>query len=85
VRRSICDLALLIFHLVLSSFTFDGVDITIANKVLKWNLKRYPNGVMVSRLLSSVTNILQVFSSCSVLAASLSVNHSLPKLFVTIP
>ncbi|KAF5353270.1 hypothetical protein D9756_007772 [Leucocoprinus leucothites] len=45
VRRSICDMALLIFHLVLSSFTFDGVDITVADKVLKWNLKRYPNGV----------------------------------------
>ena len=36
---------LLIFHLVLSSFTFDGVDVSIASKVLKWNLKRYPNGV----------------------------------------
>ncbi|XP_006464184.1 hypothetical protein AGABI2DRAFT_194724 [Agaricus bisporus var. bisporus H97] len=45
VRRSICDMALLIFHLVLSSFTFDCVDISIAAKILKWNLKRYPNGV----------------------------------------
>ncbi|KAF8147845.1 hypothetical protein B0H34DRAFT_785773 [Crassisporium funariophilum] len=45
VRRSIADMVLLIFHLVLSSFTFDGVDITIATKVLNWNLKRYPNGV----------------------------------------
>jgi len=44
VRRTICDMSLLIFHLVLSSFTFDGVDISVANKVLKWNLKRYPNG-----------------------------------------
>ncbi|KAF8801787.1 hypothetical protein BYT27DRAFT_7197766 [Phlegmacium glaucopus] len=45
VRRSICDMVLLIFHLILSNFTFDGVDISVASKVLKWNLKRYPNGV----------------------------------------
>ncbi|KXN89075.1 Tetratricopeptide repeat protein 39B [Leucoagaricus sp. SymC.cos] len=45
VRRTICDMVLLIFHLVLSSFTFDCVDITVADKILKWNLKRYPNGV----------------------------------------
>ncbi|KAF8623319.1 hypothetical protein AX17_007460 [Amanita inopinata Kibby_2008] len=45
VRRSLCDMALLIFHLVISSFTFDGVDISVAQKVLDWNLKRYPNGV----------------------------------------
>ncbi|KAF9481046.1 hypothetical protein BDN70DRAFT_876780 [Pholiota conissans] len=45
VRRSICDMALLIFHLVLSSFTFEGVDTGVAARILKWNLKRYPNGV----------------------------------------
>ena len=45
VRRAICDMALLIFHLILSSFTFDGVDISVASKILKWNLKRYPNGI----------------------------------------
>ncbi|PPQ91091.1 hypothetical protein CVT25_013129 [Psilocybe cyanescens] len=45
VRRSICDMCLLIFHLVLSSFTFEGVDIGVASKILKWNLKRYPSGV----------------------------------------
>jgi hypothetical protein len=27
IRRTICDIVLLIFHLALSSFTFDGVDI----------------------------------------------------------
>lgn len=37
-------MALMIFHLVLSSFTYDGVDIIMAQKVLDWNLKRYPNG-----------------------------------------
>ncbi|KDR77972.1 hypothetical protein GALMADRAFT_224382 [Galerina marginata CBS 339.88] len=45
VRRSICDMALLIFHLVLSSFTFEGVDIGVASKIVKWNLKRFPKGV----------------------------------------
>jgi Protein of unknown function (DUF3808) len=45
VRRSICDMTLLIFHLVLSSFTFDGVDLSMAQKILNWNLKRYPSGV----------------------------------------
>lgn len=38
-------MSLMIFHLVLSSFTFDGVDIAVASKILKWNLKRYPNGM----------------------------------------
>ncbi|KAG7096514.1 hypothetical protein E1B28_003943 [Marasmius oreades] len=45
LRRSICDMALLVFHLVLSSFTFDGVDISMAQKIVDWNLKRYPDGV----------------------------------------
>lgn len=45
VRRPITDMALLIFHLVLSSFTFDGVDIRYANKILTWNLKRFPSGL----------------------------------------
>lgn len=39
-----CDIVLLIFHLVLSSFTFDGVDVTMAQNILDWNLRRYPNG-----------------------------------------
>ncbi|KAK7042053.1 hypothetical protein R3P38DRAFT_3389870 [Favolaschia claudopus] len=45
VRRTICDMALLIFHLVLSSYTFDGVDTKMAARIVKWNLKRYPEGV----------------------------------------
>ncbi|KAJ3991899.1 hypothetical protein F5050DRAFT_1580574 [Lentinula boryana] len=45
VRRTICDMALLIFHLVLSSFTFDGIDVGMAQKIINWNLKRYPDGV----------------------------------------
>jgi tetratricopeptide (TPR) repeat protein len=38
-------MALLIFHLILSSITFEGVDLSIARKILDWNLKRYPKGV----------------------------------------
>ncbi|KZS95551.1 hypothetical protein SISNIDRAFT_452213 [Sistotremastrum niveocremeum HHB9708] len=45
VRRPICDMALLMFHLVMSSFTFNGIDIDKAAKILQWNLKRYPTGV----------------------------------------
>ncbi|KAF4567143.1 hypothetical protein EYR40_006137 [Pleurotus pulmonarius] len=45
VRRTICDMALMIFHLVLSSFTFECVDVNVARRILEWNLKRYPNGV----------------------------------------
>ncbi|KAI0776541.1 hypothetical protein BD413DRAFT_520437 [Trametes elegans] len=45
VRRTICDMCLLIFHLVLSSFVFDGVDIRMAQKILDYHIQRYPNGV----------------------------------------
>ena len=37
-------MTLLVFHLVLSSFTFEGVDISMAQKIVDWNLKRYPDG-----------------------------------------
>ncbi|KAG6891871.1 hypothetical protein C0993_005885, partial [Termitomyces sp. T159_Od127] len=43
VRRPICDMALLIYHLVISSYTGAGVDISVAARVLEWNLKRFPN------------------------------------------
>lgn len=52
VRRTICDMALLIFHLVLSSFTFNGIDVSVADKILKWNLKRYPNGKSIQLVLN---------------------------------
>jgi hypothetical protein len=51
VRRTLCDMTLLVFHLVLSSFTFDGVDIDIAQKILNFNLNRYPNGSVFTFLL----------------------------------
>ncbi|KIP02601.1 hypothetical protein PHLGIDRAFT_130658 [Phlebiopsis gigantea 11061_1 CR5-6] len=45
VRRTICDMALIIFHLVFSAFTFEGIDMSMAEKILNYNIKRYPNGV----------------------------------------
>jgi hypothetical protein len=48
VRRSICDMTLLIFHLFLSSFTHDGVDVMMAQKIVDWNLKRYPEGELIT-------------------------------------
>lgn len=54
VRRAICDMALLIFHLVLSSYTFDGVDTRTAARIVKWNLKRYPEGAFSRFLRSSL-------------------------------
>ncbi|KAF9236545.1 hypothetical protein BU15DRAFT_49888 [Melanogaster broomeanus] len=45
VRRAICDMTLLIFHLVLSVYTFEGVDVNLARRIVEWNMERYPNGV----------------------------------------
>ena len=48
VRRAICDMTSLISHLVLAGFTLAVVDIEVAAQVLKWNLKRCPNGISYS-------------------------------------
>lgn len=54
LRRTICDMTLLIFHLVLSSFTFEGVDIRMAQKILDYHIQRYPNGTSgLSAILTS--------------------------------
>lgn len=46
VRRQICDMSLLAYHLVISTFIpVNGVDIEFADKVLHYNLRRYPEGV----------------------------------------
>ncbi len=46
VRRQICDMSMLSYHLVISTFIpVNGVDIEFADKVLHYNLKRYPEGV----------------------------------------
>ena len=47
LRRPVSDMCLLIFHLVLSGITFNGVDINMAQKILDWNLDRYPNGMLL--------------------------------------
>lgn len=45
IRRCICDISLLNFHLILSSVTFESVNLSMARKILDCNLKQYPNGV----------------------------------------
>ncbi|KAH8831470.1 hypothetical protein DL96DRAFT_1587977 [Flagelloscypha sp. PMI_526] len=45
VRRPLCDLGMLIFHLVLSTFTFECVDIDFAEKLVRWNIRRWPDGI----------------------------------------
>jgi hypothetical protein len=94
VRRAICDMSLLIFHLVLSAFTFEGVDVRKAARVLEWNLKRYPNGARSILLCPACTltptDTEQASSSYSVQAAlplsvhnpqkHLPTTHVLPKL-----
>ncbi|EJD05273.1 uncharacterized protein FOMMEDRAFT_81128 [Fomitiporia mediterranea MF3/22] len=46
VRRALCDMALLMYHLVICTFAASpDVDILRAQNVLNWNLERYPRGV----------------------------------------
>ncbi|KZT51274.1 hypothetical protein CALCODRAFT_503722 [Calocera cornea HHB12733] len=45
IRRCVCDMVLIMFHLVLNSITFAGIDVKFAEKMLNWNLKRFPEGV----------------------------------------
>ncbi|KAG2098463.1 uncharacterized protein F5147DRAFT_656101 [Suillus discolor] len=45
IRHAICDMSLLIFNLVLLTFTFKSMDVCKAARILEWNLKRYPHGV----------------------------------------
>lgn len=54
IRRAIYDMLLLIFHLVLSAFRFEDVDVRKASRVLEWNLKRYPNGACVVCVIGDV-------------------------------
>jgi len=50
-------MTLLIFHLFLSSFTHDGVDVMMAQKIVDWNLKRCPEG-------NPFTSFVRVDDSC---------------------
>lgn len=46
IRRPVCDMGVLLFHLVISVFIpVTGVDIQFADKVLHYHLERYPQGV----------------------------------------
>lgn len=46
VRRPLCDLGILTYHLVISSYVpVTDVDFEYADKVLSWNLVRFPNGI----------------------------------------
>ena len=66
-------MVLLIFHLVLSMYTFEGVDINMAERIVKWNLKTFPNGASVDLLTRNqlMQFAIQVQSSCSAQVALL--------------
>ncbi|WFD23964.1 hypothetical protein MEQU1_002659 [Malassezia equina] len=44
-RRPLCDIAILLYHLVIpSSVPLPDVDLSLADRVLSWNLHRFPQG-----------------------------------------
>ncbi|CAD6884370.1 unnamed protein product [Tilletia controversa] len=46
VRRAVCDMSILLYHLVLSTFLpVPYVNITYADKILHYHLERYPQGI----------------------------------------
>ncbi|CAE6449505.1 unnamed protein product [Rhizoctonia solani] len=45
VRRPLCDLVLIVFHLVMSGFTREGVDVHEAENIVEWNLQQYPQSI----------------------------------------
>ncbi|CAE6377071.1 unnamed protein product [Rhizoctonia solani] len=45
VRRPLCDLVLIVFHLVMSGFTREGVDVHEAENIVEWNLQHYPQSI----------------------------------------
>jgi hypothetical protein len=68
VRRAICDMCLLSFHLVLSSYTFEGVDVPMARRIVEWNLQRYPNGASSTsvhhcRIADTVSGVFFLFGA----------------------
>ncbi|CAG8571646.1 15_t:CDS:2 [Ambispora gerdemannii] len=47
LRRPFCDLALLSYHLIISNLVpVADADLSFASKILNYNLRRYPNGVL---------------------------------------
>ncbi|KAI8997240.1 hypothetical protein BDB01DRAFT_770382 [Pilobolus umbonatus] len=46
LRRQLCDMVLIVYHIVLSKMIpLSDVDIPFAEKILRYNLELYPNGV----------------------------------------
>jgi len=46
LRRAICDMSILLYHLVISTFLpVPHVNITYADKILHYHLERYPKGI----------------------------------------
>ncbi|KAL9933090.1 hypothetical protein V8E36_007808 [Tilletia maclaganii] len=46
VRRPLCDIAIMVYHLIISSYVpITDVDIDMGDKILSWNLVRFPQGV----------------------------------------
>ncbi|WWC61209.1 uncharacterized protein I303_103789 [Kwoniella dejecticola CBS 10117] len=46
LRRPVCDLILLTFHLVISTLMpVTGIDVPMAKNILAYNLRRYPDGI----------------------------------------
>jgi hypothetical protein len=39
------DMVLLMFHLVFSTITYDGIDVPFASQILAYNAERYPRGI----------------------------------------
>ncbi len=46
VRRPLCDIAICVYHLIISAYIpVTDVDFEFADKVLSWDLVRFPNGI----------------------------------------
>lgn len=45
VRRPLCDILLICYHVVLPTFVPVLVDMRLADQVLQWNLQRFPQGI----------------------------------------
>ncbi|KAE8250525.1 hypothetical protein A4X13_0g4653 [Tilletia indica] len=46
VRRPLCDIAIMCYHLIFSSYVpITDIDIDMGDKILSWNLVRFPQGI----------------------------------------
>lgn len=60
-RRALCDLVLVVFHLVISGFTREGVDVKEAENIVEWNLTQYPGSKLIPHSIIYCLNILTFF------------------------